>query len=146
MENWQQEEKERSVITKTALKKAISNPIKVNMDMVNAQIARQVLDKLVGFTLSPILWKYISRNTKASLSAGRCQTPALRLVYDNQRDIDNSPGKKVYDTTGYFTVVWLKNIRLYQLKIRWMSMIGTVFQPLPKNLVKKFKLLEMICL
>jgi len=90
-------------ITKPALQKAISNPIRVNMDMVNAQIARQVLDKLVGFTLSPILWKYISRNTKASLSAGRCQTPALRLVYDNQQEIDNSPGRKVYDTTGYFT-------------------------------------------
>ena len=90
-------------ITKPALKKAISNPIRINMNMVNAQIARQVLDKLVGFTLSPILWKYISRNTKASLSAGRCQTPALRLVYDNQKDIDNSPGSKVYDTTGYFT-------------------------------------------
>lgn len=51
-------------ITKDALKKAVANPIRVNMDMVNAQIARQVLDKLVGYTLSPILWKHISRNTK----------------------------------------------------------------------------------
>ena len=90
-------------ITKPAIKKAIANPIRINMAMVNAQIARQVLDKLVGFTLSPILWKHIGRNTKASLSAGRCQTPALRLVYDNQKEIDNSPGKKMYDTTGYFT-------------------------------------------
>ena len=90
-------------ITKTAILNAVKNPIRVNMDKVNAQIARQVLDKMVGFTLSPILWKHISRSTKASLSAGRCQTPALRIIYENQKDIDESPGRKIYDTSGYFT-------------------------------------------
>jgi DNA topoisomerase-1 len=90
-------------ITKTAIKAAISNPTKINMNTVNAQLARQVLDLLVGFTISPILWKHISRNTKGSLSAGRCQTPALRLVYDQQKLISDSPGRKVYDTTGIFT-------------------------------------------
>ena len=73
------------------------------MDKVNSQMARQVLDLLVGYTISPLLWKYISRNSKSSLSAGRCQTPALRLVYENQKDIDASPGTKVYNTIGYFT-------------------------------------------
>ena len=58
---------------------------------------------MVGFMISPILWKHISRNSKSGLSAGRCQTPALRLIYDNQKDIDESPGRKVYETTGYFT-------------------------------------------
>jgi len=90
-------------ITKTAIKAAITNPTKINMNTVNAQLARQVLDLLVGFTISPILWKHISRNTKGSLSAGRCQTPALRLVYDQQKLISESPGRKVYDTTGIFT-------------------------------------------
>ena len=52
--------------------------------------------------ISPSLWQNISR-TKKGLSAGRCQTPAVRLIYDNQKEIDNSPGKKVYNTTGYFT-------------------------------------------
>ena len=90
-------------ITKSAIKLAIKNPTKINMNTVNAQLARQVLDLLVGFKISPILWKHVSRNTKSSLSAGRCQTPALRLVYEQKKLIDNSPGKKVYDTTGTFT-------------------------------------------
>jgi DNA topoisomerase-1 len=53
------------------------------MDMVRAQQARQVLDLLVGFTISPLLWKYVFKNNQNALSAGRCQTPALRLVYEN---------------------------------------------------------------
>tara|TARA_E500000178_G_scaffold70093_1_gene67902 strand:- start:486 stop:2810 length:2325 start_codon:yes stop_codon:yes gene_type:complete len=90
-------------ITKTALQNAVGNCGTLNMDLVNAQQARQVLDLLVGYIISPILWQKISRNSKTGLSAGRCQSPALRLVYDNQKDIDSSPGKKVYNTTGYFT-------------------------------------------
>lgn len=90
-------------ITKNAIERAVLNPGTLNMDMVYAQQARQVLDLLVGFKISPILWEHISRKSKTGLSAGRCQTPALRLVYDNQKDIDASPGKKVYNTTGYFT-------------------------------------------
>jgi DNA topoisomerase-1 len=89
-------------ITKTALKKAIDNPTTINMNKVHAQQARQILDIMVGFKISPVLWKHISRNSKTGLSAGRCQTPALRLIYDNQKDIDDSPGKKAYDTTGRF--------------------------------------------
>jgi DNA topoisomerase-1 len=90
-------------ITETALKNAVKNPIFINMDVVNAQIARQILDILVGYKLSPLLWKNIAKNTKTGLSAGRCQTPALRIVYDNQKEIDASPGSKVYNTVGYFT-------------------------------------------
>jgi DNA topoisomerase I len=89
-------------ITETAIKGAINNPTKLDMNMVNAQQGRQILDLLVGFKVSPVLWQNISR-TKKGLSAGRCQTPAVRLIYDNQKDIDESPGKKVYNTTGYFT-------------------------------------------
>jgi len=88
-------------ITKSAIKKAVANPTVVDMNKVNAQQARQILDCLVGFTISPILWANISR--KSGLSAGRCQTPALRLIYDNQQEINNAPGRIAYDTTGYFT-------------------------------------------
>ena len=95
-------------VTKSAIKNAINNPTKINMDTVNAQLARQVLDLLVGFKISPILWKHISRNSKTSLSAGRCQTPALRLVYEQQKLINESPGRKVYDTVGIFTPENLK--------------------------------------
>lgn len=90
-------------ITETALQRAIRETTTLNMNVVYAQQARQILDLIVGYKLSPVLWQKISHTTKAGLSAGRCQTPALRLVYDNQKLIDASPGKKVYQTTGYFT-------------------------------------------
>ena len=90
-------------ITKTAIQEAVKNPTVVNMDMVHAQQARQILDLIVGYKLSPLLWNNISRKSKTGLSAGRCQTPALRLVYDNYNDIKASPGTKVYNTVVYFT-------------------------------------------
>jgi DNA topoisomerase-1 len=90
-------------ITETALKRAVAEATTLNMHVVNAQLSRQVLDVLVGYKLSPVLWKYITKCKKTGLSAGRCQTPALRLVYENQKEIEASPGKKVYTTTGYFT-------------------------------------------
>ena len=90
-------------ITETAITAAVKNPITLNMNMVNAQQGRQILDLLVGFNISPVLWHNITFGSKKGLSAGRCQTPAVRLIYDNQKEIDNAPGKKVYNTTGYFT-------------------------------------------
>lgn len=89
-------------ITERAIKRAVENPTHLNMDKVRAQQARQILDRLVGFRVSPVLWQHISRTTKSGLSAGRCQTPALRLIYDNQKDIDESPGRVVYETVGTF--------------------------------------------
>ena len=90
-------------ITESALQHAIRNPTTVNMNIVNAQKARQVLDLLVGFKISPTLWKCISSQNEKSLSAGRCQTPALRIIYDNQQEINAAPGSIVYNTVGYFT-------------------------------------------
>ena len=90
-------------ITKTAIQKAMSKPTIINMNIVYAQQARQILDIIVGFKISPSLWNHITRKSKSGLSAGRCQTPALRIIYENQKEIDKSPGKMVYTTTGYFT-------------------------------------------
>jgi DNA topoisomerase-1 len=73
------------------------------MNIVYAQQARQMIDLFVGFHISPLLWKYIAYNAKNALSAGRCQTPALRLLYDNEKEIRSNPGTKVYKITGYFT-------------------------------------------
>lgn len=92
-------------ITKPALERAIKSPQLLNMDAVHAQIARQALDMLVGFKVSPALWDYVQGS---SLSAGRCQTPALRLIYDNQRAIDAAEGRVVFETVGYFTKLNLK--------------------------------------
>lgn len=90
-------------ITESAIQTAIRNPRTIDMDLVYSQQARQVLDLLVGFKITPMLWKFITRHSASALSAGRCQTPALKLIYDNQKEIDKKHGEKVYNTIGYFT-------------------------------------------
>lgn len=90
-------------ITESSILSAIIHPRTINMDLVNAQQSRQVLDLLVGFNITPLLWNNIAKQHKTSLSAGRCQTPALRLVYENYLDIKSSPGQLVYNISGYFT-------------------------------------------
>lgn len=90
-------------ITEPSILSAIIHPRTVNMDLVQAQQSRQVLDLLVGFNITPLLWNNIAKQHKTSLSAGRCQTPALRLVYENYLDIQGSPGQLVYNVSGYFT-------------------------------------------
>ena len=73
-------------ITKPAILAAIQNPTIINMPLVNAYFCRQILDMIVGFKISPLLWKHVYFNKDNSLSAGRCQTPALRLVYDKEKE------------------------------------------------------------
>ena len=93
-------------ITKPALERAIQSPQPLNMDAVHAQIARQTLDMLVGFKVTPTLWSHVAGS---ALSAGRCQTPALRLIYDNQCAINAAAeGVTVFETVGYFTKLNLK--------------------------------------
>ena len=70
-------------ITKDALQYAVNHPKRINMNIVHSAHARQILDLLIGFKISPLLWKHISSDGSA-LSAGRCQTPALRIVYENE--------------------------------------------------------------
>jgi DNA topoisomerase-1 len=96
-------------ITKPALERAIQSPQLLSMDAVHAQIARQTLDMLVGFKITPTLWSHVVTAGSAGLSAGRCQTPALRLIYDNQCAIDaTADGRISFDTVGYFTKLNLK--------------------------------------
>jgi DNA topoisomerase-1 len=87
-------------ITESALKAAIAAPRVINMSLVFAQQARQVLDLVVGYKLSPVLWTYVAHT---NLSAGRCQTPALRLVYENYKEIESSTAMMVYSVSGLFT-------------------------------------------
>jgi len=72
-------------ITKPAIKRAVDNPRFVNMDLVNAQQARRILDRIVGFELSPVLWRKMSMRN--NLSAGRVQSVAVRLIVERERDI-----------------------------------------------------------
>ena len=89
-------------ITKQAIIDAIKNPITINMNLVQAQHARQILDIIVGYKVSPFLWKYLYNNKENSLSAGRCQTPALHLIYENELK-QNEDAEVNYKTTGLFT-------------------------------------------
>ena len=82
-------------ITKTAILSAIENPREINQELVNAQQARRVLDRLVGFELSPVLWRKI----KPSLSAGRVQSVAVRLIVEREREIE------AHETNSYYKVV-----------------------------------------
>lgn len=96
-------------ITKPAILYSLQNPTSINLSLVYAQHARQVLDIIVGFKVSPFLWKFVLSNKAQSLSAGRCQTPALRLVYDNQKlQNDDSEVDKKYKVMGMFTERGLK--------------------------------------
>ena len=90
-------------ITQAAIRDAIKNPTTVNIKLVHAGFCRQVLDLFIGFKISPILWKYLYRNKDNSLSAGRCQSPALRLVYDNEEEKKKESLHKAWKITGFFT-------------------------------------------
>jgi len=83
-----------------ALLSALANPTILNMDLVNAQQARAVLDKLVGFEISPILWKQI----QPSLSAGRVQTPLLHLIMEREKEIEKFKSSSYFRTTGTFFI------------------------------------------
>lgn len=87
-------------ITKNAILDAVENPRDINIDLVNAQQARRVLDRLVGFELSPILWKKI----KPALSAGRVQSVAVRLIVEREREIRNFRSTTFYKVSGLFQV------------------------------------------
>ena len=87
-------------ITKPAILQAIENPRHLDMNLVNAQQARRVLDRLVGFKLSPVLW----RKVKPALSAGRVQSVAVRLIVERERDIQSFQSEAFYSVSGVFAV------------------------------------------
>lgn len=93
-------------ITQPALLEAVANPTKINLSLVAAQQARQVLDMVVGFKISPLLWRNLGSNRKNALSAGRCQTPALRLVHDHHKKYTELRAMnitQIYKVSGIFT-------------------------------------------
>ena len=85
-------------ITESAIKNAIKNPRDINYDLVNAQQARRLLDRLVGYELSPILWRKI----KKGLSAGRVQSVAVRLIVERENEVRNHQPEVKYRVTGNF--------------------------------------------
>ena len=106
-------------ITKDAILNAIKNPRDIDYNLVNSQQARRILDRLVGFELSPVLWKKV----KPALSAGRVQSVAVRLIVEREREIQNFKSKVTYKTIGVF-----KNITTADKQ--------NIKAELPKNLEK----------
>lgn len=91
-------------ITKKAIQQAVKDYRHIDMNLVNAQQARQILDFVIGFDISPVLWKYI----KSGISAGRCQTPALRLVNEKEEAIDKFQSTNFFDLQGKFTMEFVE--------------------------------------
>ena len=85
-------------ITKTAILKAVENPRTIDINLVNAQQARRVLDRIVGYEISPVLWKKV----KPSLSAGRVQSVAVRLIVEREREINDFKQTKTYKVVADF--------------------------------------------
>jgi len=98
-------------ITKDAILEAIKNPRNINLNLVNAQQARRILDRIVGYEVSPILWKKV----KPALSAGRVQSVAVRLIVEREREIINFKETAYYKIIGYFKGID-KNGKEFELK------------------------------
>jgi len=94
-------------ITKTAILKAVENPRTIDYNLVNAQQARRVLDRLVGYELSPVLW----RKVKGGLSAGRVQSVAVRLIVEQERQIENFTPVASYKVMAEFLTVGGKKLK-----------------------------------
>ena len=95
-------------ITKKAINHAVQNPRSLNQDLVNAQQARRVLDRLVGFELSPVLWKKVKRG----LSAGRVQSVAVRLIVEREKEISDFITKSSYKIVAQFVNSQTKFLKL----------------------------------
>lgn len=95
-------------ITKDTIKEAIKHPRKINMGLVDAQQARRVLDRLVGYQISPLLW----RKVRKGLSAGRVQSAALKIICDREREIEKFEPKEFWNITAEF-----KNGKKFQAKL-----------------------------
>ena len=87
-------------ITKEAISNAIENPRQVDMNLVNSQQARRILDRLVGFEISPVLWKKV----QPSLSAGRVQSVAVRLIVEREREIISFKTESSFRVTAIFSI------------------------------------------
>ena len=90
-------------ITAPAIKKAVANPRLINMDLVDAQQARRILDRIVGFELSPVLWRKIGM--QKSLSAGRVQSVAVRLIAEREREINQFMPESVFKVSALFSAL-----------------------------------------
>ena len=122
-------------ITKPAILKAIENPREIDINLVNAQQARRVLDRIVGFELSPVLWKKV----KPALSAGRVQSVAVRLIVEREREVNAFQSEPSYRITAVFEVPDLDG-RMVEMKAELTNRLKTKEEAL--DLLKSCKQAE----
>ncbi len=125
-------------ITKKAILDAIENPRKINYDLVNAQQARRVLDRLVGYQLSPVLWKKI----KGGLSAGRVQSVSVRLIVEREREINSYSTSEYYKTNAEFLTSDAKKFKA-NLETEF-KIYDQVEKFLQKNIKSEFSIVSRI--
>jgi DNA topoisomerase-1 len=118
-------------ITKSAIQEAVKNPREINRYLVDAQQARRVLDRIVGFELSPVLWRKI----KPALSAGRVQSVAVRLIVEREREIQNFKTEASYRVVALF--VKEENGQQYEIKAEYNKRLKTKEEAL--TLLEKLK-------
>lgn len=126
-----------SEITKNAILKAIEKPREIDYNLVNAQQARRILDRLVGYELSPVLW----RKVKGGLSAGRVQSVAVRIIVEREREIRNFSSKPNFKTQAIFQTESKKIIQAQLLKL--FSSKQEAIRFLEQNTSAKFKVGEV---
>ena len=108
-----------NAITKNEIEKAFLHPRVIDMDKVNAQQARRILDRIVGYQVSPLLWKKIA----GGLSAGRVQSVAARLVVEREREIESFVPDEYWKVTGYFTTDLENATALGEQWLKWLDEI-----------------------
>jgi DNA topoisomerase-1 len=126
-----------SEITKNAILKAIEKPREIDYNLVNAQQARRILDRLVGYELSPVLW----RKVKGGLSAGRVQSVAVRIIVEREREIRNFSSKPNFKTQAVFQTKNKKVIQAQLLKLFSSKQEAIIF--LEQNISAQFKVGEV---
>ena len=109
-------------ISRDAIQNALGNLELINKPLVYASQTRQIIDLILGYTISPILWKHIENNSGGTLSAGRCQTPTLRLIYDRHiESMNNKEELYKYSLVGYFTKYHIPFHCINELPDDWLG-------------------------
>ena len=133
-------------ITKGAILKAIENPRDIDINLVDAQQARRILDRIVGFELSPVLWKKV----KPALSAGRVQSVAVRLIVEREREIHAFQTEASYRVTAVFLVpdtdgktVEMK-AELYEFLLENKYCHGIMFKRSMETFVEHYNMVELV--
>lgn len=133
-------------ITKSAITKAVKNPRKINTHLVDAQQARRILDRLVGYNISPLLWRKIEKG----LSAGRVQSVALKLICDREREINNFKSEEYWTldldlklkakkfNTKYYGV--LNNNKISKIKIKSEEEVNNIINAIDPSSIQVYKI------